>query len=47
MPREENYLADFYSRMNDTDNWSIDNESFDIAVNDRISPRGLICKNGF
>ena len=28
IPREENHLADFYSRMNDTDNWSIDDETF-------------------
>ena len=25
--------ADFESRMNDTDNWSIDNESFNILSN--------------
>ena len=37
IPREENYLADFYSRMNDTDNWSIDNESFDI-INNKYGP---------
>ena len=33
IPREQNYLADFYSRMNDTDNWLIDNESFSIISN--------------
>ena len=33
IPREQNYLADFYSRMNDTDNWSIDSESFNIISN--------------
>ena len=29
----QNYLADFYSRMNDTDNCSIDNENFNIISN--------------
>ena len=33
IPRKQNYLTDFYSRMNDTDNWSIDNESFNIISN--------------
>ena len=33
MSRDQNYLADFYGRMNDTDNWSIDNESVNIVSN--------------
>ena len=28
IPREQNELADYYSRIKDTDNWSIDNDSF-------------------
>ena len=33
IPREQNQLADFYKRMNDTYNWSIDNGSFNIISN--------------
>ena len=35
--KEQNYLADFYSRTNDMDNWSIDNESFNI-INNKYGP---------
>ena len=28
IPREQKELADYYSRMEDTDNWSIENDSF-------------------
>ena len=31
--RKQNYLTDFFNRMNDTDNWSINNESFNIMSN--------------
>ena len=33
IPGEHNSFADFYNRMNDTNNWSIDNESFNIISN--------------
>ena len=34
IPREQNYVADFYSRMNNyIDNWLINNESFNIISN--------------
>ena len=35
--KEQNYLAAFYSRTNDMDNWSIDNESFNI-INNKYGP---------
>ena len=28
IPREQNELADYYNRIKDTENWSIDNDSF-------------------
>ena len=28
IPREQNELVDYYSRIKDTDNWSVDNDSF-------------------
>ena len=33
IPREQNELADYYSRIKDTDNWSIDNDSFRFINN--------------
>lgn len=33
VPREENQLADAISKISDTDNWSIDNESFAYIQN--------------
>ena len=33
IPREQNELADYYSRRKDTDNWSIDNDSFRLINN--------------
>ena len=33
IPREQNYLADLHSRINDMNNWSTDNESFNIISN--------------
>ena len=32
-PWEQNCLADFHSRINNTNNWSINNESFNIISN--------------
>ena len=34
---EQNELADYYSRIKDTDNWSIDNDSFRL-INDLYGP---------
>ena len=33
IPREQNELADYYSRIKDTDNWSIDNDKFTFINN--------------
>ena len=33
IPREQNEIADYYSRIKDTDNWSIDNDSFRFINN--------------
>ena len=33
IPREQNELADYYSRIKDTDNWSIDNDRFRFINN--------------
>ena len=33
IPREQNELADYYTRIKDTDNWSIDNDSFRFINN--------------
>jgi len=33
IPRDQNFLADYYSKFNDTDDWSIDNNSFRIIEN--------------
>ena len=33
IPREQNELVDYYSRINDADNWSIDNDSFRFINN--------------
>ena len=33
IPREQNGLANYYSRMKDTDNWSIDNDSRRLIIN--------------
>ena len=30
--REKNELADYYSRIKDTNNWSIDNDSFSLLT---------------
>ena len=37
VPREMNRVADYYSKYNDTDDWSIDNYSFNILSN-RFGP---------
>ena len=38
IPREQNKLADYYSRIKDTDNWSTDNDSFiDLLTIDRFT----------
>merc|ERR1711988_1882177 len=37
VPREENQIADHYSKYNDTDDWSIDNKSF-INISKRYGP---------
>ena len=37
IPREQNHDADFYSKMKDTDSWSIDNESFNF-IQQRFGP---------
>ena len=36
-PKEQNHIADFYSRINDTNNWSIDDGSFNI-INYKYGP---------
>ena len=33
IPKEQNELADYYSRIKDTDHWSIDNDSFRLISN--------------
>ena len=33
MPREQNELADHYSRINDTDNWTMDDGNFKLISN--------------
>ena len=33
IPEEQNYLAGFYSRMTDADNWSVESKSFNIITN--------------
>ena len=37
VPRELNYVADYYSKLRDTDDWSIDNRSFE-NFNKRYGP---------
>ena len=37
VPREQNQIADHYSKYNDTDDWSIDNKSF-ITISKRYGP---------
>ena len=33
IPHEQNELADHYSKINDTDNWAIDDGSFQLISN--------------
>ena len=37
IPREDNPEADFYSKLRDTDDWSIDNSTFEY-LNARFGP---------
>ena len=37
VPREKNKLADYISKMSDTDNWSIDDNTF-LRINNRFGP---------
>ena len=37
IPRDENYIADFYSKLTDTDDWTIDEGCFD-HINARFGP---------
>ena len=36
-PKEQNHIADFYSRINDMNNWSIDDGIFNI-INYKYGP---------
>ena len=37
VPREENKIADYYSKLKDSDNWSIDKKTF-MLINNKFGP---------